>query len=268
MQELPVAEPSASDRRSPRTKDPEARALETAAQLARDQALVNLLRADGFEGERFRRRYAGLIEKFADDSWNRFYDWLGPSGRMYSECWKVGRPVEREYRLQLTHHDRHELAVDTVSAGEQLFLDVGLRRGEWKSTKGATLQTYFNGACIREFPGVYRRWEKQKLESGDLLPEDRDGDDDEDASARLPSQEPGPERLAVLRDQTARVFALMPDGLLRELVQHRGSGLTQESAARRVGVTAKAAEMRLSTWRRRHVRDSATCDGEYGKEVY
>jgi hypothetical protein len=84
----------------------------------------------------------------------------------------------------------------------------------------------------------------------------------------MPSDEPGPERLAVLRDERDRAMALISDPALRRYVQYRGDGFTAEVAATRVHVSIKAAETRMRTWRKRHVRRSQDGDGEYGKEVY
>lgn len=241
----------------------------TAAQLERDRLVVEALRADGFTGERFNRRYTRLVGPLASQTWSTMYAWTGEDGRAFAESARLGRPVERVWLEPLNHYDREDLASETVMSAHRLFLRMGLRGGHWTPEKGATLQTYFTGAAKLGFKNAYRRWERQKLRNGDLLVEAREDEDQEDVLSRIPSREPGPERMADLKDQVARVWRLMKDDeRLQAVMLGRGDGLTERAAAELAGVSVKVAETRSSRFRVQHVRRSPAGDGEYGKEVF
>jgi RNA polymerase sigma-70 factor (ECF subfamily) len=60
--------------------------------------------------------------------------------------------LPRDDRLHLTH--------DILLAGYRLFWEHGIQKRRWVRGKGASLKTYYLNACIREFPNVYRRWQR------------------------------------------------------------------------------------------------------------
>jgi RNA polymerase sigma factor (sigma-70 family) len=52
------------------------------------------------------------------------------------------------------------LAHDILLAGYRLFWEHGVQKRRWVRGKGASLKTYYLNACIREFPNIYRRWQR------------------------------------------------------------------------------------------------------------
>ena len=54
--------------------------------------------------------------------------------------------------------DYQDLAVDAAVEGAVLFRRAALVGGGWSPDRGASLLTYYIGACIQVFPTVYRRW--------------------------------------------------------------------------------------------------------------
>ena len=56
--------------------------------------------------------------------------------------------------------ERLQLALDTTVDALTFFRDRVLREGRWSFDGGATLTTYFIGACILTFPNVFRLWQR------------------------------------------------------------------------------------------------------------
>ncbi|GLY38242.1 hypothetical protein Amsp01_042660 [Amycolatopsis sp. NBRC 101858] len=81
---------------------------------------------------------------------------------IYSMCREVGRPVKPSDlvsdHLARYVDDRLELAGETIARGLQMFEQHALRGGKWTPQGGASLKTYFVGACVRSFSAAYKRW--------------------------------------------------------------------------------------------------------------
>lgn len=83
------------------------------------------------------------------------------TGKIFVECHKVSFTITRRQRT-ITPDDAMELAGETVAEALVFFRESVLIPGKWDPTKGASLKTFFVGACKLRFPGVYRRWEKER----------------------------------------------------------------------------------------------------------
>src|ERR1044072_5129280 len=57
--------------------------------------------------------------------------------------------------------DRESVANFTVAQAVKDFLDKALRQGRWQPEGGASLKTYFIGACVFAFPNAYRAVQNQ-----------------------------------------------------------------------------------------------------------
>jgi hypothetical protein len=84
-------------------------------------------------------------------------------GVIWKYCADRGRPLsptdaDRE-TLANVFDERLELALETVAAALKFFKNRVLRTGTWAFDGGATLTTYFIGACLLTFPNVFRRWQ-------------------------------------------------------------------------------------------------------------
>jgi hypothetical protein len=138
-------------------RDEARRAAESLARRFEDQAQVNALWADSFTGPAY-EIFAGELAAYG---YPVIVAWLR-RGTIWGHCATRGRKVsptdaEREI-LERDFDERLELALETVADALTFFRDRVLRAGRWSFDGGATLTTYFIGACILTFPNVFRRW--------------------------------------------------------------------------------------------------------------
>ncbi|WP_131741918.1 sigma-70 family RNA polymerase sigma factor [Actinomadura roseirufa] len=126
---------------------------------AEQQRLVLEMRAEGFKGpitttwkaETVAYALAVLM------NWTR-------TGQIVKECMARGRPISlAEYGPgRWTSEDRLELVGETVTRALRYFTTKVLAAGRWDPNKGASLNTFFIGACLFQFPNVYNRWAREQ----------------------------------------------------------------------------------------------------------
>jgi len=229
-------------------------AEEVEHRLAADRRIVEALAADGFEGP----RYNAMASRLAEYAWPILLKWLS-TGEIFAQAERCRRPVRRQHERDWTADDRHRLATETVLEAVEFFREHALRRGRWDWQRGASLKTYFVGACLCCFGKVYHRWWREQV----LV----------DATTRYgltATDQPGtfardrrvndPEEQAVTQDEVSRALAPMTDPKLRHIVGLRAIGYTQREAAARAGLTEKAAERRLARHRRKLSNDAVPGD--------
>jgi DNA-directed RNA polymerase specialized sigma24 family protein len=125
-----------------------------------------------------------------------------------------------------------------------------VRRRAWDASKGASLRTYFIGACLLNFGKVYNKWWRGKVI--DLGMQRIDPTDAEHPLVAVPDDRAiDPCDHAVARDQADRALAEL-DPQLRPIVALLADGYSQAEAAEHEGVTRKSVERRLA--RHRHKR--------------
>jgi DNA-directed RNA polymerase specialized sigma24 family protein len=221
-----------------------------AHRLSADRRIVEVLAADDFRGPRF----DALASRLAEYAWPVLLKWLS-TGEIFARCQRCRRVTRQHDAVRdWTADDRHRLATETVLEAVEFFREQALRRGRWDWRRGASLRTYFVGACLCCFGKVYHRWWREQvladavmtygLTAGDgplvLAPDPRAAD---------------PADAAVVRDDVSRALAPMQDLKLRLMVGLRAIGYTQREAAGRAGLTEKAAERRLARYRRKLTED-------------
>jgi hypothetical protein len=122
-----------------------------------DEALVEGLAKTHFTGP--------VYEKFADRLVRAGYKaclrWILQSA-MHDKCRERRRPIG-VFPGGVDAKNCDHLAQETAEEGEKLFRDVALRGNLWISIGGASLLTYYFGACIHAYPSVYRRWFGERL---------------------------------------------------------------------------------------------------------
>ncbi|MEV0695870.1 hypothetical protein [Streptomyces sp. NPDC050388] len=219
-----------------------------------DARIVDLLRADNFQGPRYEKTTTRLMEY----GWLTINKWTG-TGEIFVQARRVGRPVS----LHMTApgwnaDDRAEVTTDTVIAGLDLFLEHGLIRGKWTPDGGASLTTYFVGACIRSFHRVYDRWFRGvQMGQAEL---DRPVADHDGASAdrEIPDQRAtDPFYAAATHEEIKCILPCITDTKVRRGLALRALGYTQQQAAVEVGLTEKALEGRIGRLRARILIDLA-----------
>lgn len=159
------------------------RAEDRVQRLLADQALVDDLRANHFDGQ----RYHYFIEDLASYGVQVMKGWLY-TGHIFAVLndRRLPQTPSAEELGELIHdpHLREELASLTVAQALPTFRDRALRAGQWDPTKGASLTTFFVGACVYSFSNVYRehrrraaRWSRQDAADAANYDLDRHGED-------------------------------------------------------------------------------------------
>ncbi len=240
--ELDKLELTDDDLQSP--ADPAERArIENAERLLADHALLEELAAAGFTGPMFnvaKTEFAtyGIAVLMA---WAR-------TGQIFPKCRAKGRPLSTP-APEWSRDDRLEIVIEATAKGLQYFLDEVLKPGKWDHRRGATLRTYFVGACLLQFPNAYEVWATEQRRWAQ-----HDGEDAlEHAVVRGDPQWADPTGDAAVRACAAHeCLAGIPDPRTRQaawLVHGLEASLAEAGAA--VGLSADAVEGRLYRIRRR-----------------
>jgi DNA-directed RNA polymerase specialized sigma24 family protein len=230
---------------------------ERIAQLDSDRRLVELLGSTGFEGEQFDKAFRKMSSRLIGYAFPIMKLWVR-EGRIFGECLKYRGHIDAPAAAaaaQWSESDRAEVVNETIVRAIDFFLDYALRKGKWDYRRGATLTTYFIGACVCAFIKVCNdRWKQQQLEEAFIRSGPRsehDDNDNLDPVESIPDMGMDPANLVALRDEAARTWSKITDDQVRRVLALRMTGMTQADAAVEVGLTAKAAERRLHTQRRK-----------------
>ncbi|MET7566912.1 hypothetical protein ABZT04_00165 [Streptomyces sp. NPDC005492] len=126
-----------------------------------DQQMVRLLSESGFAGA----HYARFEEALARYGISVLRGWLY-SGYAFKLVASRGfdlKPHELELEELVRDSDlREELAMMTVARALPVFRQRALVAAGWRTDGGASIATYFMGACAYEFPNEYRRHRVQQ----------------------------------------------------------------------------------------------------------
>jgi DNA-directed RNA polymerase specialized sigma24 family protein len=144
--------------------DPRERArVENAARRLADRDLVDQLAATGFTGPVFEV----TVNEFAAYGVATLMAWMR-TGEITRKCLSRGRPLPGAERVTATwsRDDRLEIAVETTARALRYFVDEVLKPARWNYRRGATLRTYFVGACLLQFPNVYEVWVNEQKRWG------------------------------------------------------------------------------------------------------
>ncbi|MEV2235342.1 hypothetical protein AB0H69_43240 [Streptomyces phaeochromogenes] len=215
---------------------------------AADARLVDILRADNFQGP----HYEKVITRLMEYGWLTINKWTG-TGEIFGHAHRAGRPVPTHMTPPNWDGDaRFEVVTETVIAGLDVFLEHGLIRGKWSPDGGASLATYFVGASVRSFRTVYTRWfrDAQVAQAELGLPSiDLDGAPSAREMPDLRATDPC--NAAATHDEIQRVLPHITGTQVRRGLALRALGYTQQQAAAEVGLTEKALEGRIGRIRAR-----------------
>jgi hypothetical protein len=178
------------------------------------------------------------------------------TGEIVKKAAGKGRPLSiPSGGLGWSREDRSELSSETVARAVDFFREKILRGGTWDHTRGATIKTYFVGACLFQFPNVYQLWqaERRRWNSRPTV-----SIDDPDVPG-LPYQIPGDddtEHRVIARNQLQQVMAELADKYpdLHQIVKMWLDGYTDAQAAKRLGVTPRTVEGQWHRFRRGYRR--------------
>jgi hypothetical protein len=199
----------------------DARRLEESLQRrAADQELRDELAREDFSGRLYRR----FEEELARYGTAVLRAWMH-SGYVFKLAASRGfalYPSDAELEeLHREHEARDELANMTVAVALPRFREQALIRGGWTYEGGASLPTYFMGACLYIFPNEFRRcrvqkekWRRQdQREPGVLIPE---ADPSSDPAVQAIGNIHVAERLAATDERARAIVALTIDGYGQE----------------------------------------------------
>lgn len=210
---------------------------------AGDEALVAVLAEDDFAGPRYR-----LFERsLAQYAFPVMMTWIR-EGRVFRECADKGRPIPDSPEL-LVHmatslDTAQQLASETVMEALPQFRESAMVGGRWRADGGASLRSFFVGACVLAFPNIYRKWyaafQRQEREVGyGLVPDD----------LALRCAVPDPADATVLSTALRIPLEALPADTAYALRLIAYEGASHSEAARASGMTENALRKRLKRLR-------------------
>jgi DNA-directed RNA polymerase specialized sigma24 family protein len=207
-----------------------AREAEPLDRLSADIALIGRLMWAGYDGPEWRLFRHALAQYGVAV----LFKWI-LSGRIFLECERKGFGALTRRK----HHDRDDalgIAGETVARAFLFFRDRVLIQGVWKPELGASLRTYFVGACILHFPNEYQRaLGGERLADRYVLGDEADLDEWEASHFSRPDA-----RAELISD-----FHAIRDPKTREIVLLKADGYAELEIAGMLGTSRKAIETRL-----------------------
>jgi RNA polymerase sigma factor (sigma-70 family) len=237
-------------------RDEVERLAQRVRQHAADRKLFEVVCAERFAGRRWRRMGDDLVRYglAVMDAWMR-------SGYVFSKVDEIGRPlVHTDTEMLELARDRdlrEELCAETVARALKNFRDQALAGRGWHPDGGASLTTFFVGACMQAFNNEFRRWSRHERRWGhsrssepqNLI--DRGGELAE--VQRGPHLFADPARAAADEDHMHRVLNELID-VERAIVVLTDEGYSQEEIGEVLGISERAVEGRLYRLRQKDIR--------------
>jgi hypothetical protein len=178
------------------------------------------------------------------------------TGEIVKKSARSGRPVIiPSGGLGWSREDRSELSSETVARAVDFFREKVLRAGAWDHTRGATIKTYFVGACLFQFPNVYQLWQSERRRWGSLPIVSIDDPDIPGLLYQVPGADDTEYRV-IARHQLQQVMAELGDKYpdLHQVVEMWLDGYTDSQAAGLLGVTPRTIEGQWHRFRRGYRR--------------
>jgi DNA-directed RNA polymerase specialized sigma24 family protein len=170
------------------------------------------------------------------------------NGRIFHRVKCAGFGGLREPPRRIDRDDADELATETVAKALKFFLDEALIGKRWDPSKGATLATFFVGACLRTFGNVYDKWRKENRRLG-LVGEVA-------LELELPATEQNHARLE-MDEALAHIQVRDQDLLAKLALGHEYSEIASE-----MKISKKRLAKRLSKARSKAIEAAAARNGE------
>jgi hypothetical protein len=214
---------------------------ESEQQLEADGALFDRLMWQGFAGKEW--------EAFRTPLTQYSLRVLGPwikSGRIVRKCAEHNCPCLPLVPAARSPEACSDLAVETVANALVYFRDEACVKAKWDRTRGATLRTYFIGACLFSFRNVYRNWLRLRRRVSPSTP----GREELDPDLVDDHPDHNPERSATAKLQAAALLAKVDD-TTRAVVILDADGASYEEIAAELGTTPRAVDSRLYRLRKR-----------------
>lgn len=209
------------------------------------------------------RGFAGVAyEQFRSELWAYAWPVLLAGlreGTIFAECGKAGiaiNPTPDERRvLHSSSADREEIALETIANALGFFHAKVLGKNKWSSTGGASIRTYFIGAC-KIFIGackiqlrdVYRRWSRERADR--LAPLGYGLDGDEVAWGLADDLSVDPADIAATADTLRRIMSVAtPEAMM--MCALTLEDMPQAEIGHELGISERAVEGHMRRLRKR-----------------
>lgn len=213
--------------------------LENAKRRLADRAWLAELAAAGFKGPMF----DVALTELAAYGIPVLMAWMR-TGQIVSKCKAKGRPLS-DPSPRWTPDDRLEIAIETTARALDFFIKEVLQAGKWDFHGGATLKTFFIGACLLQFTNVFEVWATEQRHWAQFDLDDEESLDN--AVGRGGPQWADPTGEAAVRTRTAQEYlASITDPRTRQAAWLvLGHGASHAEAGEAVGLSTAAVEGRL-----------------------
>lgn len=217
---------------------------ENVARRRADHQIITELKDRNFEGP----IYEYFTAELAAYALAVLMAWMR-TGEIFRKCREKGRPVPLTEIWRWDRDDRLGLAHLTVAKALTIFRDRILVPGVWDPRRGATIKTYFVGACLLQFGNFFAECTKERRKWGVPAPLDAADDAYTDPITDSPSER-DPATIAIRHDRIRRAVNEMPTDLSK-VAAMLYEGYTYEDAAAKIGTNAEALGARLRRFRNR-----------------
>ena len=214
----------------------------------RDKQLIGKLREQDFSGCLYEMFEAELM-RYAISVLRA---WMY-SGYIFGKLAKRGfalNPTEAELReLATDSEERGKVATMTAVVALAHFRTKALREGGWRAEGGASITTYFMGACLFDFRNEFRRWRVERLRHARAVAQ-------ENAELVLELRRVADPVALALANARVREDLEQLDDHKRRVVALHLDGYTHAEIAELLDLTsARAVEGILHRWRKKRQKD-------------
>ncbi|MGW6732280.1 RNA polymerase sigma factor [Streptomyces sp. NPDC055013] len=187
-----------------------------------------------------------------------FKGWTA-SGEVFDKAARAARPIPtHKIDKSWGRADRLDVAAEAIAGGLKIFRTYALERKRWHPRGGASLTTYFVGACVLAFPAAYLNWFHQREHWRRVVIAVGHDEDPQTLLDQIPAQQDSdPALQAALWDEIERLP--IHDPRTRRCLYLCALGFTQAEAGERVGLSPRAVEGRLR--RLRHKLQNGPMEG-------
>jgi hypothetical protein len=220
-------------------------AAESLERRQADLEIRNELALAGFRGPGW-DRYASELARYG---YAVMMAWF-KTGEIFRQCKAKGCGVGSA-PLDWAIDDRAGLANETVALAVNSFKQQALIKGKWTPKGGATLTTYFIGACVFAFPNLYRKWLTDRATLQHLT-------NTEHAPIVRSSPPQDPCEIAVTRLYIREGFNEIPDDRTKCAVLLQAMGYTYSEISEMMQITSRAVDGLI---RRQHERGAGKRGG-------
>jgi DNA-directed RNA polymerase specialized sigma24 family protein len=208
-----------------------------------DRALLQNLASGGFAG----RHYDEFVTELVRYAVSVLRAWMY-SGYIFKLLDKRGFGLHPDdVELEALHHDidlRQDLAMMTVALALPRFRQQALIEGGWTFEGGASITTYFMGACAYNFPNEFRRWRTSNSRQDRAIAKQR--------NLSIETAHPSVESTVLGNERVIDHLAAIKDDKTKQALLRTMDGYTQEEIAELLDeASARAIEGLMYRWRQK-----------------